>query len=317
MAEQEYKFPDEIDNEDLNIEIEIEDDTPPEDRNREPMPKEIVEKLEKTDPEEEELDPKAQKERLAQYKKVWNDERRAKEAALREQQEAINLAKKALEENKRLRATLTTGEKSYIETVQSSANLELQQAQRDYKDALESGDANLIVEAQTKLNEASYKTQQAKHFKPSALQDFEKDVTIESVQDTKPKIEPKTQAWLDSNPWYGSKKAMSSFAVGVHEELLDEYGQNIVGTDQYFKRIDKTMREKFPEYFSTLEGEAESEEEAQKPVTKAKPKVVVAPATRSTSSKKVNLTTSAQAIAKKLGLTPEQYAREQIKLEKQ
>ena len=317
MAEQEYKFPDEIDDEALDIEVEIEDDTPPEDRNRQPMPKEIVEKLEKEDPTEEELDPKAQKERLAQYKKVWNDERRAKEAALREQQEAINLAKKALEENKRLRATLSTGEKSYIETVQSSANLELQQAQRDYKDALESGDANLIVEAQTKLNEASYKTQQARNFRPSALQDFEKDVTIESVQDTKPKIEPKTQAWLDNNPWYGSKKAMSSFAVGVHEELLDEYGQNIVGTDQYFKRIDKTMREKFPEYFSTLEDEAESEREAQKPITKAKPKVVVAPATRSTSSKQVKLSTSAQAIAKKLGLTPEQYAREQMKLEKQ
>jgi len=316
MAEQEFKFPDEIDNEELDIEIEIEDDTPPEDRNRQPMPKEIVEKLEKEDPAEEELDPKAQKERLAQYKKVWNDERRAKEAALREQQEAINLAKKALDENKRLRATLSTGEKSYIETVQSSANLELQNAQRAYKDALESGDANLIVEAQTQLNEASYKTQQARQFRPSALQEFENDVTIESVQNTKPKIEPKTQAWLDNNPWYGAKKAMSSFAVGVHEELLDEYGQNIVGTDQYFKRIDKTMREKFPEYFSTIEDEAESESEAQKP-TRAKPKVVVAPATRSTSSKQVKLSTSAQAIAKKLGLTPEQYAREQMKLEKQ
>ena len=316
MAEQEFKFPDEIDNEELDIEIEIEDDTPPEDRNRQPMPKEIVEKLEKEDPNEEELDPKAQKERLAQYKKVWNDERRAKEAALREQQEAINLAKKALDENKRLRATLSTGEKSYIETVQSSANLELQNAQRDYKDALETGDANLIVEAQTKLNEASYKTQQAKQFRPSALQNFENDVTIESVQNTKPKIEPKTQAWLDNNPWYGAKKAMSSFAVGVHEELLDEYGQNIVGTDQYFKRIDKTMREKFPEYFSTLEDEAESEPEVQKP-TRAKPKVVVAPATRSTSSKQVKLSTSAQAIAKKLGLTPQQYAYEQMKLEKQ
>ena len=143
MAEyesKEFKFPDEVDAEEVDIEIEIEDDTPPEDRNRDPMPKEIVEKLEKVDDSEEELDPKAQKERLAQYKKVWNDERRAKEAALREQQEAINLAKKALEENKRLRATLSTGEKSYIETVQSSANLELQNAQREYKDALESGD---------------------------------------------------------------------------------------------------------------------------------------------------------------------------------
>jgi hypothetical protein len=317
MADNDFKFPDEIDAQEVDIEIEIEDDTPPEDRNRQPMPREIVEKLEKADDSEEELDPKAQKERLAQYKKVWNDERRAKESAQREQQEAINLAHRALEDNKRLRQTLSTGEKSYIETVQSSANLELQQAQRLYKDALESGDANAIVEAQTLLNEASYKTQQARQFRPSVVQDFQNDVKLEPVQDTKPKIEPKTQHWLDTNPWYGAKKAMSSFAVGVHEELLDEYGQNIVGTDQYFKRIDKTMREKFPEYFSTLEDEAESKEETQKSFTKARPKVVVAPATRSTSSKQVRLSTSAQAIAKKLGLTNDQYAREQMKLENQ
>jgi HJR/Mrr/RecB family endonuclease len=108
---------------------------------------------------------------------------------------------------------------------------------------------------------------------------------------------------------------MSSYAVGIHEELLDEYGQTIVGTDQYFKRIDRTMRDKFPEYFDTLEDKAEPNEEVQKPAPKAKPSTVVAPATRSTASKQVKLKTSQQAIAKKLGLTPEQYARELMKLE--
>ena len=326
MNEQ-YKFPDEIEEEtkgkpleieaDEGFEIEIEDDTPPEDRNKEPMPKEIVEKLEQADEENEELDAKAQKERLLQYKKVWNDERRAKEAALREQQEAINLAKKAIEENKKLRELYSTGEKTYMETVQNSAVLELQNAQRDYKEALESGDSNAIVEAQTKLNEASYRVQQSKQFKPSALQNFENDVQMQQVEENKPKVDAKTQQWLDANPWYGTKKAMSSFAVGIHEELIDEYGQSIVGSNQYFKRIDQTMRKKFPEYFETLEDKADGEEETQKPVQKAKPATVVAPATRSTSSKQIKLKTSQMALLKKLGLTPEQYAREQQKLENQ
>jgi len=315
---QEYKFPDEQDknlSEDtLDIELEIEDDTPEKDKGKEPIPKEMVDKFDAAD-DEEELDEKAQALRLKQYKKVYHDERRAKEAAFREQKEAIDLAKRVMEENKRLREQYSAGEKTYIETVQSQADLQVQVAQRAYKEALESGDPDRIVEAQTALNDAGYKVHRAKDFKPSALQTEENDVQIQQVEQQRPKIDQKTQSWLDQNPWYGTKKAMSSYAVGIHEELLDEYGQTVVGTDQYFKRIDRTMREKFPEYFDTLEDKAEPNEEVQKPAPKAKPNTVVAPATRSTASKQVRLKTSQQAIAKKLGLTPEQYARELMKLE--
>jgi hypothetical protein len=315
---EDYKFPDEQDKDipedTLDIELEIEDDTPEKDRNKEAIPKEMVEKLDAAD-DEEELDEKAQALRLKQYKKIYHDERRAKEAAFREQQEAIELAKRVMEENKKLRAQYSAGEKTYIETVQSQADLQVQVAQRAYKEALESGDPDRIVEAQTALNDAGYRVQKAKDFKPSTLQAEENDVQMQQVEQQRPKIDPKTQSWLEHNPWYGTKKAMSSYAVGIHEELLDEYGQTIVGTDQYFKRIDRTMREKFPEYFDTMEDKAEPKEEVQKPVSKAKPSTVVAPATRSTASKQVKLKTSQQAIAKKLGLTPEQYARELMKLE--
>ena len=315
---QEYKFPDEQDKDlpedTLDIELEIEDDTPEKDKGKEPIPKEMVDKFDAAD-DEEELDEKAQALRLKQYKKVYHDERRAKEAAFREQQEAINLAKKVMEENKKLREQYSAGEKTYIETVQSQADLQVQVAQRAYKEALESGDPDRIVAAQTELNDAGYKVHKAKDFKPSTLQNSENDVQIQQVEQQRPKIDQKTQSWLDQNPWYGTKKAMSSYAVGIHEELLDEYGQTVVGTDQYFRRIDRTMREKFPEYFDTLEDKAEPNEEVQKPTPKAKPNTVVAPATRSTASKQVRLKTSQQAIAKKLGLTPEQYARELMKLE--
>ena len=112
----EYKFPDEIEDKEpeLKVElpeddfkIEIEDDTPPEDRGKTPMPKEVVQQVEED--ELEEYSDKA-KERLEQLKKVWHDERREKERALREQQEALRVAQQMLAENKRLKETLTKGE---------------------------------------------------------------------------------------------------------------------------------------------------------------------------------------------------------------
>jgi hypothetical protein len=299
-----------------DFEFIIEDDTPPEDRNKKPMPEEIVKKLEADDDEEID-DLKAQKERLKQYKKVWNDERRAKEAAMREQQEALALAQRFVEENKRLKQILETGSKELSESTKAAAKAEVQEAKRAYKEAIESGDAEKMAEAQTELTKAQIKLDSVKKFKPNiSLQSEENEVQRPQVTQQQPKVDPKTQSWLDENPWYGTKKAMSNFAVGVHEELIDEYGTGVVGTDQYFKHIDKTMRRKFPEYFETLEGsQAEPEREPQTAPAKAKPSTVVAPATRSTSSKQVRLKQSQMALIKKLGLTPEIYAREQNKLE--
>jgi hypothetical protein len=323
MDKEQYKFPDEQEVEtkgkpldDDTISIEIEDDTPPEDRDQKPMPEDKVKELEAaTDEEEENMPPRSQKERLQQYKKVWNDERRAKEDAQREQQAALDLAKRVLEENKRLKAQYSAGEKTYIETVQSQTETQVTMAKREYKEALESGDADRIVEAQSSLNEASYKAQQAKQFKPTALQEDENEVQIQQVEQQRPRIDAKTQDWLDVNPWYGTKKAMSNFAVGIHEELVDEYGKDIVGTDQYYKRIDQTMRKKFPEYFELDGDDSTVETKENQTSQRTKPSTVVAPATRSTSSKQVRLKASQMALIKKLGLSPEQYSREVLKLE--
>ena len=323
MDKEQYKFPDEQEVEtkgkpldDDTISIEIEDDTPPEDRDQKPMPEDKVKELEAaTDEEEENMPPRSQKERLQQYKKVWNDERRAKEDAQREQQAALDLAKRVLEENKRLKAQYSAGEKTYIETVQSQTETQVTMAKREYKEALESGDADRIVEAQSSLNEASYKAQQAKQFRPTALQEDENEVQIQQVEQQRPRIDAKTQDWLDVNPWYGTKKAMSNFAVGIHEELVDEYGKDIVGTDQYYKRIDQTMRKKFPEYFELDGDDSTVETKENQTSQRTKPSTVVAPATRSTSSKQVRLKASQMALIKKLGLSPEQYSREVLKLE--
>ena len=318
----EFKFPDEIEAEkkvevsaeDDKIEIEIDDDTPVQDRGVTPMPKEIVQKLE-----EDELDKYSAeaKEKLSQLKKVWHDERREKEAALREQQEAIRVAQRLLEENKKLKQAYSTGEKTYIETVQGAAELELEVAKRSYKEALETGDSDRIVEAQAKLNAAAIKSDKVKDFRPSALQEEENEVQIPQMQEKPVTPDAKTQEWTEKNPWFGSKKPMTAYALGLHEELIDEYGKNFVGTDQYFQRIDKEMRKVFSEYFDTSEPQTkvEVEDEPQKAQPKAKPSTVVAPATRSTSSKQIRLKPSQIALARKLGLSPEQYARELLKME--
>lgn len=323
MAEmmEEFKFPDEIEAEkkveveasDDSVSIEIEDDTPEQDRNVTPMPKEIVEKLE-----EDKLDKYSAeaRERLNQLKKVWHDERREKEAALREQQEAIRVAQRLLEENRKLKQAYSTGEKTYIETVQGAAELELEVAKRSYKEALETGDSDRIVEAQAKLNAAAIKSDKVKDFRPTALQEEENEVQIPQMQEKPAAPDAKTQEWTEKNAWFGSKKSMTAYALGLHEELLDEYGKGFVGTDQYFQRIDKEMRRAFSEYFDALEPQTKVEvEEESKPSPKSKPSTVVAPATRSTGSKQIRLKPSQIALARKLGLSPEQYARELLKME--
>lgn len=315
----EYKFPDEEKEEspasvegtqqEEDFEIEVEDDTPDEDKGKEPMPKELVKELE-----EDELEDYSDKvkTRLKQMKKVWHDERREKERALREQQEAFALAKKVLEENKKLKASLTSGEKSYIDTVKNAATLELEVAKRAYKDAYETGDADKIVEAQEKLANANYRVQRANEYQPT-LQDPEIDVNIPTQQAPVARPEPKALSWQERNTWFGQDPEMTSAALGLHQKLVDS-GMD-PKSDEYYQRIDTTMRRRFPEYF----GEEETTNGGGKPVTRTetKPATVVAPASRSTSPKKVALKQSQLSTIKKLGITPEQYVKEFLKLERQ
>ena len=329
FEQDEFKFPDEVDDDkdvtnldeggkveddDKGFDIEVQDDTPEQDRNAVPLDKETVEELEKDDLKDYS---KKVKQRIDQMKKVWHDERRAKEAALREQQEAVRVAQQLLEENKKLKEAYSSGEKTYIEVAQGAAESSLQLAKRNYKEALDSGDSDAIADAQVALNEATYKAQQAKNFKPTTLQADEKDVQIpQSTYKEQPKVDPTTQKWLDKNTWYGADEEMTALALAVHSKLENSFGKQYVGSEEYFKRIDDTMRKRFPENFSD-EVEVQTQTGGGKPSqrTEAKSAPVVAPATRSTASKRIVLKASQVALAKKLGLSPEQYARELQKLE--
>ena len=287
-----------------DFELEIEDDTPEKDRGRQPLPEEMVKELE-----EDELEDYSEKvkTRLKQMKKVWHDERRAKESALREQQEAISLTQKLMDENKKLKGRLSEGEKSLISTATSAAELEMEMAKRAYKEAYDSGDSDRIVEAQEKLNNAGYRLQRLKGYKPP-LQEENNDVQNQQVQTQAPQLDQKTAEWRRQNTWFGQDEEMTAAALGLHQKLEKQYGANYIGTDEYWSVVDKTMKKRFPDYF----GEDDEAVEA-KPQRTEKPATVVAPASRSTAPKKVVLKQSQIALAKKLGLTPEQYAKEYAK----
>lgn len=290
-----------------DIDLEIEDDTPPEDKGKEPLPKEKVEELENDTLEDYS---ERVKQRMAQLKKVWHDERRAKEAADRERQEAIRFAQQIAEENKRLKTTLTSGEETYIQTLKTSLEQQLDSAKRDYREAYNAGETDRIIEAQQKMNDAQFRLSQAQAYEPrfkNTLQDTENPVYI--PQNAQPSFKPDDKAlkWQEKNDWFGKDEEMTSLALGLHEKLVRS---GISPTsDEYYRRIDTTMQKRFPEYF----GDATLDEE--KPAERTKPSTVVAPATRSTAPKKVRLTKTQVALAKKFGLTPEQYARETLKLE--
>jgi len=305
-----YVFPDELENDDTeqdNIEIEEESDVPLEDRGIEPLPKELADALE-TLPDSEEYS-KTVKNKFLQFKKIYHDERRLKEQAQREQNEALTLAQKILDENKRLKTLLKTGEEELLTTYKSAAELEVDKAKRRYKEAYDAGTTDEIVDAQQELIKATAKLDKASDFRPT-MQDTESEYSLPKPA---PAVDPQVAQWVKENPWYvdPSKKKMAKYALAVHEDLAETRGQNFVGSKAYFDEITKEVKQRFPEEWKEPEGDdrGSSGEGTPKPD-------VVAPVRRSTSSKKVVLKTSQLAIAKKLGLTPEQYAIEVMKLEK-
>jgi hypothetical protein len=300
----EYKFPDEQEQKDQvddEIELEIEDDTPEQDRNKDPLPKEVKEEL--YNDELEDYSAKVKK-KLVQLKKLAHDERREKEAAMREQQEAVNLTQRVIEENKRLKATLNNSEKNVLSSIQRAVDLELDAAKKAYREAYDSGDTDRVMEAQERLTEISLKKDKVKNFKPPALQTEEYEVQTAPRQPEPIAVDPSAQSWQKRNQWFGEDKLMTGMAIALHEQLKEE--GVVLSSQEYYRRIDETMRYRFPEKF---------ENEKPEGTRGTRPSSVVASASRSTASKRVRLSTSQLNLAKKLNLTPEQYAKELLKLE--
>jgi len=320
---EEFKFPDEIEAENKaqenqkdsdDIEVEIEDDTPPEDRGRKPLPKDMVEELEKDDLEE--YSDKVKK-RLSQMKKVWHDERREKERAVREREEALRFAQMREQEISKLREESAKKEALFIKEAAKFAEGELARAKELMKQAYDSGDSDLIVQAQEKLADAKQRQNAVNRIRPP-LQNQSEGVEKQQQAQTQPaapsqQVDQKAVAWRDRNTWFGVDEEMTALAWGLHEKLVRSGVDP--STDEYYRQIDNTMRKRFPEAFEDEEVEEEPQTKQGKPARTNKPATVVAPVTRNTAPRQVRLTPSQVVIAKKLGLSNEQYARELLKLE--
>jgi len=318
----EYKFPDEVETEksQLNqedssdIQIEIEDDTPPEDRGRKPLPKNLVEELENDDLEE--YSDKVKK-RLSQMKKVWHDERREKERAQREKDEALRFAQAREQEVKHLKQRIGRNEQAFIKEAERSANTDLTVAKEKLKQAYDSGDSEQITNAQEALTDAKLRLQNIARVKPALQQEEERVKTAEQVQAPNPVPEsvpdPKAVAWRERNDWFGADEEMTALALGLHEKLVRSGVDP--RSDEYYRRVDETMRKRFPEAFDDAEEEERPQtKQAQKPA-RTKPASVVAPVTRNTAPRQVRLTPTQVAIAKKLGISNQEYAKAMIEME--
>ena len=303
----EFEFPDEKEEnlrkggkvvtpeEDEKPEIEVVDDTPEEDRYRTPM------KEAPQDPTEEELATYSEsvKNRFKHFTKGYHEERRAKESAEREKDEALRLAQAMFEENKKLKGSVNQGQTVLLEQAKKVINSEIEEAKRLYKEAYESGDADKLLDAQEALTTARIRADKVNNFKPTPLQEQETPVQIAPQPQQAAPVDEKLLAWQDQNQWFGSNKRMTSYALGLHEELVENGIR--VGSDEYYRRIDTDIRERFPDQV----GAGESVD-AKPQRSKSN---VVSPATRSTAPKKIVLTQTQVNLAKRLGVPLELYAR--------
>jgi hypothetical protein len=321
MDKDEFKFPDEQEAEqveaqaDDKFEIEIEDDTPEEDRGRPTVDPETVKQLEV---ETDELDKysKDAKDKLIKMKRVWHDERRRADSAQREQQEALELAKRLMAENERIKKMLQSGEEEYKEAKKDSAQAKLQSAKQAYKNAYESGDVEKQLEAQEEMTRAQLAIEKAEKFKLPSLQEDNFDVQSSQQYQPAPARDEKLAEWQSRNTWFGQDEEMTAAALGLHEKLKRQGVR--VGSDEYYDTLDKTIRKRFAENFEhEVDEEPKQVKEKVAEPARTKPSTVVAPATRSTAPNRIRLKTSQVMLAKKLGLTPEQYALELRKLEAQ
>jgi hypothetical protein len=304
-----FKFPDEdvdvLQQNDGSIEIEVVDDTPERDKGRRPLDREVA------DPTDAEIESytKGAQDRIKELTHARHDERRAKEAIHREKQELERLAQHMYDENNKLKQYVNNGTQQYNRMAETAVAAEVDKARRALKAAQEAFDTDGIIAAQEALTEAKMDARAVRNFSSAPLQ--QEEYAVQTRQPAPQQVQPdeKTLRWQAKNQWFGANgfEELTSFALGLHQKLVNTGIDP--RSDEYYERIDARVKDKFPEVF----GETEDRKSSDSP---RRPTSVVAPAARSSGARKIQLTPTQIALAKKYGLTPQQYAVEVAKLEK-
>ena len=292
----------EVDLDNIEFEVDIIDDTPDEDKNK-PRRADDAEAQIPEDDEIANYSENVQK-RIKQLKFEYHEERRRKEEAARLQDEAVDYARKVYEENQKLRKTLEEGEGVLVEQAKSRVEAELDRAKAAYKEAYETGDPDKLIDAQEKLNSLQNEKFRVESYRPRPQQVQQEPVQLQRKPRV-PEPDAKTKAWASENEWFGNDSEMTGYAFGVHESLVRQGINPQSQADEYYNRIDQSMRQRFPDKFGGHQVEAA-------PVRQAGS--VVAPAGRSAKkSRRVQLTSTQVALTKRLGLSAEQYAAQLLK----
>jgi hypothetical protein len=289
-------------NDDDDFEIEVVDDTPEPDRGKPRRAEDADPQL----PEDEEIQSYSEgvQKRIKQLKFEYHEERRRKEEAARLQEEALRYAQQVKTENDRLRKTLEEGEGVLVNQAKGRVAAELDKAKAAYKAAYELGDSDALIEAQERLNALQTEKMRYDSYRPQPRQAQTPAPEYTRPQPQPPKPDAKAVAWAQKNTWFERDSEMTGYAYGLHEKLVKSGVDP--RSDEYYNQIDRAVRRVFPDKFD----DGQIEEVA--PQRQAGN--VVAPAARSGKKpRKVQLTSTQVALAKRLGLSNEQYAAQLMK----
>ena len=261
------------------------------------QPKEVVKEVKKDEREEYSKDVQKRIDRMTY--KIREAERREKEA--------LDFAKKIKKEKDDLQGKFDKLDDGYVTEFSTRVKSELEAAKVQLKEAVAKGDVDAQVNANQNLARLAIEQerinateQQRKQYEETLKNTGQ--IGDQPVQNTvqQPKPDPKAEAWAEKNEWFGKDEAMTYASFGIHKKLVEEEGFN-PSSDEYYEEIDKRLREEFPQKFNDGGEVRESKQPAQ----------TVASANRTTSAgrKTVRLTPSQVAIAKKLGVPLEEYAK--------
>jgi hypothetical protein len=240
--------------------------------------------------------------RIAKLTKKWREAERQKD-------EALNYAQSVLSDKEKAEQKLSKLEPNFLKTTEDSIKSGLEAAKAQLAKAREAGDINAEVEAQSLISEYAYKqvkfaeakTEQELYEKQKATQVEKPQVNLQRENVAQGTPDPKAEQWASKNSWFGQDSAMTYTAFDLHKKLTEQEGFD-PQSDEYYSEIDKRIRLEFPHKFVNNEQTTET----------TKPVQTVASAKRSTKTgrKTVRLTPSQVAIAKKLGVPLEEYAKQ-------
>jgi hypothetical protein len=291
------------------VDIEVVDDTPESDRGRPRRP----EGKEPEIPSDDEIAQYSEgvQKRIKKLRYEFHEERRAKEEASRQLNEATNLAKRLLDEKKRMEEALRKGEEILVENAKSKVESELELARKKFKEAYDSGDADALAASQERIAELSVQKVSAANYRPV----YNPEVETRQQQSNydpvvRPPSDPKAVDWAKKNNWFGRDQLMTDYAKHIHDRIV-VFDRIDPRTDEYWQTLDGEMRKRFPEMFDDPVENSRSERQTRQTTSN-----IVAPASRSTAAKprtQVKLTATEVALARRLGLTVEQYAAEKLR----